>query len=176
MRDKCTSASPNIILSCSLWKVPRQSPETAIRLTNRWKRNTGLKIPWGLFVNYFFRTVGIFSSYTIRVSLLASKLQEVFAAAKHVFWDPSSASVFSPDLKVIARCFHRNPETSLKHKSNSICRLEPWIYFNNLLQTFLVSHPQTSNLQKLLNNKDIQEGRSAVSLVWSLLFIKSNTC
>ena len=79
-----------------------------------------------------------------------------FLLQRSMFQDPSSASVLSPDLKVIDRCFHRNPQTSLKYKINNICRLESWFYFNNLLERPLVFHPQIkSNLQKLLNKKDI---------------------
>lgn len=55
-------------------------------------------------------------SAVTRYVFQASKLQEIFTSEKYAFRDPSSASVFFPDLKVIVRCFHRNPKTSLKYK------------------------------------------------------------
>lgn len=92
---------PQILSSAtSSAKLQDKALQTAIRLT---KRNTGLKVPWELFVKYSFSKADHFSSYKAQASLLAPKLQEVFAAEKHVFGDPTSAKWYLDAFKEIQR-------------------------------------------------------------------------
>lgn len=137
-------------------KLQNKALKTAVRLTTIWEKNTGLKTSWGLFVNNFFRKAGSSSSYKNMIPYLHLSSERFLLQRSNVVWDISSASAFSPGLKVVGRCLHRNAETPLKYRSYSICRTESWNYFNNFLQRLLVSHSQvTSNFLKLANNKDI---------------------